>query len=241
MHAHPQLRRSAICAGAIAALVTCLTADRTRADLFGLGLLGPSGNDVADKQQTIQSQSADMLQQLYAMNPELQSTVQNAAGYATFKKTDVKLFLVASGTGYGLLHDNTTGQDTYMDVASLGGGLGMGVSDLRVIFIFTDPAVMNQFLTQGFQFGAGADANAQLNDTGVSASQSARGAVDFNDGTVDGGASANAGAGSGDGNSSGGVASSGSGMLIYQFTQSGLALQATVSGTKYWVDSELNN
>ncbi|MBS0187625.1 MAG: hypothetical protein JSS51_06120 [Planctomycetes bacterium] len=241
MDASHFLRRPALLAGALVALATCVPADRTRADLFGLGLLGPQGNSVSDKQQTIQSQSADMLQQLYALKPELQDVVKNAAGYATFKKTDVKLFLVASGTGYGLLHNNTTGQDTYMDVASLGGGVGMGVSDLRVIFIFTDPAVMNQFLTQGFQFGAGADANAQLNNTGVSASQSARGSVDFNDGTVDGGGSASAGAGGGDGNTSGGVASSGSGMLIYQFTQSGLALQATVSGTKYWVDSELNN
>ena len=30
-------------------------------------------------------------------------------------------------------------------------------------------------------------------------------------------------------------------MKIYQFTESGLALQATVSGTKYWKDSKLNN
>lgn len=30
------------------------------------------------------------------------------------------------------------------------------------------------------------------------------------------------------------------GITIYQFTQSGLALQATVKGTKYWKDDELN-
>jgi hypothetical protein len=29
-------------------------------------------------------------------------------------------------------------------------------------------------------------------------------------------------------------------MEIYQFTQSGVALQATVAGTKYWQDSRLN-
>jgi hypothetical protein len=29
-------------------------------------------------------------------------------------------------------------------------------------------------------------------------------------------------------------------MEIYQFTQSGLALQATVQGTKYWRDEALN-
>jgi len=29
-------------------------------------------------------------------------------------------------------------------------------------------------------------------------------------------------------------------MTIYQLTESGLALQATVKGTKYWKDDELN-
>lgn len=241
MHARLFIRRPVLLAGALVAFATSLTADRTRADLFGLGILGPKGDSVADKQAKVQQQSSDMLQELYALKPELQDVVKKAAGYATFKKTDVKLFLVASGTGYGLLHNNQTGQDTYMDVASLGGGIGMGVSDLRVIFIFTDPAVMQQFVSEGWQFGAGADANARVDNTGVAANQSARGTVNFNDGTIDGSASANAGAGSGDGNSSGQAASTGTGMLIYQFTQSGLALQATISGTKYWVDSELNN
>jgi lipid-binding SYLF domain-containing protein len=31
-----------------------------------------------------------------------------------------------------------------------------------------------------------------------------------------------------------------SGMSIYQFTKTGIALQATLSGTKYWKDKELN-
>ena len=101
MDARQFLRRPALVAASIAGLATCFAADRSRADLFGLGLLGPSGNDNSQKRQTIQDQSADMLQQLYNLKPELQQTIQNAAGYATFKKTDVKLFLVASGTGYG--------------------------------------------------------------------------------------------------------------------------------------------
>ena len=37
-----------------------------------------------------------------------------------------------------------------------------------------------------------------------------------------------------------GAASVGKGMEIYQFTESGLALQATIQGTKYWKDKDLN-
>ena len=31
------------------------------------------------------------------------------------------------------------------------------------------------------------------------------------------------------------------GVKLYQITESGLALQATIQGTKYWKDDELNN
>ncbi|MBN8596112.1 MAG: hypothetical protein J0L78_00395 [Planctomycetes bacterium] len=241
---HPHSRRSAgtrTRAALIALSLGTIFVGASHADLFGLGILGPKGNDNAQKQQNIQDESSQMLSELYTTNPELQQKIASAAGYATFKKTDIHLFLVASGNGYGMLKDNSTGQITYMDVASLGGGIGLGVKDLRVVFIFTDPAVMQQFLSQGWQFGTNADANAQVNNTGVGANQSTQANIDFSEGTVQGTSSTSTSAGSGPGNSTGQNVAAGSGMLIYQFTQNGVALQATVSGTKYWVDSELNN
>jgi lipid-binding SYLF domain-containing protein len=42
------------------------------------------------------------------------------------------------------------------------------------------------------------------------------------------------------GGSAEGSASVQTGMEIYQFTESGLALQATIQGTKYWQDKDLN-
>ncbi|MBL8874734.1 MAG: hypothetical protein JNM86_02940 [Phycisphaerae bacterium] len=243
-NSHAHSRRSAgtrTRAALIALTLGTLFVGASHADLFGLGILGPKGDDNSQKQQNIQNESTDMLQELYANNPDLKQTIANAAGYATFKKTDIHLFLVASGNGYGMLKDNSTGQITYMDVASLGGGIGLGVKDLRVVFIFADPAVMQQFLSQGWQFGTNADANAQVNNTGVGANQSTQANIDFSEGTVQGTSSTSTSAGSGPGNSTGQNVAAGSGMLIYQFTQNGVALQATVSGTKYWVDSELNN
>ena len=37
-----------------------------------------------------------------------------------------------------------------------------------------------------------------------------------------------------------GAATATSGMTIYQMTEAGVVLSATVSGTKYWKDSSLN-
>lgn len=235
--ARTSVGRSRLAAGVI--VLTCGLFSAAGADggLFGLGMFGPSGDTTGQQQTTIQNESAAMLRELYAAKPEMRGKIASAAGYATFKKTDLKLLLVSSGSGYGVLVNNQTGQQTYMRVASLGGGVGMGVNDLRVIFVFNDPAVMQQFVTQGWQFGGDADASAQYQNVGAAAGQSAQANVNFNDGTVAGASSTNVGSGSGSGQN----VSVGNGMEIYQFTESGISLQATVSGTKYWVDSNLNN
>ena len=213
----------------------------SRADLFGLGLFSPKGDTYSEQRDTIQRESADMLEKLYAAKPELRAKIAKAPGYATFKKTDIKLLLVASGNGYGVLVNNQTGQKTYMRVASLDGGIGAGVDDLRVIFVFNEASVMQTFVSQGWQFGGSADATGKYQDVGGSASQSVKANVNFKDGAVDSGSSSNVAGGAGAGKTAGANIASGGPMQIYQFTESGISLQATVSGTKYWKDSDLNN
>jgi lipid-binding SYLF domain-containing protein len=204
------------------------------------GLFGPKGDSVDEKRQTVCKQRDEMLAELYKTKPELKDKIQKAAGYATFKQTDVNLFLLASGNGYGLLVDNKTGKETVMRVASLGGGVGLGVKDLRVIFVFNDAKVMQQFLEQGWQFGGKADASAKYQDTGVSAEQNVKANVDFKEGTVAAGSSTDTRAGTEKADTQRAAASLGGPMEIYQFTDSGVSLQATVAGTKYWKDAKLN-
>ena len=204
------------------------------------GLFGPKGDSVEEKRAEVRKQRDAMLAELYQTKPEMKDRLKKAAGYATFKQTDVNLFLLASGNGYGLLVDNKTGKETVMRVASLGGGVGLGVKDLRVIFVFNDPKVMQQFLEQGWQFGGKADASAKYQDTGVSAEQNVKANVDFKDGTVAAGSSTDTRAGTEKTDTQRAAVSVGGPMEIYQFTDSGVSLQATVAGTKYWKDSKLN-
>jgi lipid-binding SYLF domain-containing protein len=204
------------------------------------GLFGPKGDSVEEKRQTVRQQRDEMLAELYRTKPETKERVKQAAGYATFRQTDVNLFLLASGNGYGMLVDNKTGKETVMRVASLGGGVGLGVKDLRVVFVFNDPKVMKQFLEQGWQFGGKADASAKYQETGVAADQAVKANVDFKEGTVAAGSSTDVRAGTEKKDTQSGAVSLGGSMEIYQFTESGVSLQATVQGTKYWKDSKLN-
>jgi lipid-binding SYLF domain-containing protein len=204
------------------------------------GLFSPKGDSPEEKRQVVRKQRDEMLAQLYQAKPELKERIPKAAGYATFKQTDVNLFLLASGRGYGVLRDNQTGKDTFMCVASLGGGVGMGVKDLRVVFVFNNTNVMKQFLQSGVEFGGKGDASAKYKDTGVSAEQNVKANVDIKDGTVAAGSSTDARSGAGKSDQVAASVAVGGPMEIYQFTDSGVSLQATVAGTKYWTDSKLN-
>ncbi|HXJ55304.1 MAG TPA: YSC84-related protein [Verrucomicrobiae bacterium] len=103
-----------------------------------------------------------------------------------------------------------SGKETFMAMGSLGGGLGIGGKDLSVVFIFKNADVMKKFIDSGWQFGGEADATAKAGDKGGGASKEA---------AADTGANV---------------------FEVYQMTDTGVALQATVAGTKYWKDKDLN-
>jgi lipid-binding SYLF domain-containing protein len=201
---------------------------------------GPKGDSNAEKKANIHQQRDEMLAQLYAANSGMKKVLKKAAGYATFKQVSVNLLLLASANGYGVVMDNQARKETFMRMGSLGGGIGAGVKDVRVIFVFHDPQVMKQFVEEGWQVGGQADAAAKYQDTGVSAEQNVKSGVSFHDGTVAAGSSTDLRAGTQKSDATGAALTSRGGMEIYQFTESGVALQATVSGTKYWKDSKLN-
>ena len=220
--------------------ILCLALALALASSAQAFLFGPKGDSNAEKKANIRKQRDEMLAQLYAANPDMKKVLKQAAGYATFKQMNVNLFLLATANGYGVLVDNQARKEIFMRVASLGGGVGAGLKDVRVIFVFHDPKVMKQFIEEGWQFGGQADAAAKYQDTGISAEQNVKGGVSFRDGTVATGSSTDLRTGTQKSDAaSAGLATRG-GMEIYQFTQSGVALQATASGTKYWKDSKLN-
>jgi lipid-binding SYLF domain-containing protein len=201
---------------------------------------GPKGDSNAEKKANIRKQRDEMLAQLYTSNPDMKKVLKQATGYATFKQVNVNLLLLATGNGYGAVMDNKTKKETFMRMGSLGGGIGAGVKDVRVIFVFHDAKVMRQFIEEGWQFGGQSDASAKYENTGAAAEQNVKGNVNFTDGTVSAGSSTSVAAGTDKHDATGAQAATRGAMEVYQFTESGIALQATVSGTKYWKDSELN-
>jgi lipid-binding SYLF domain-containing protein len=155
----------------------------------------------------IHSEAEKTLNELYASQPATRDKVAKAAGYGYFSTVNVNVLLLSTENGYGVVHDNSSGKDTYMKMAGGGVGVGMGLKDYRAIFIFTDAGVMQMFITKGWNVGGQADAAAKTKNEGAAANAAAEPIP---------------------------------GMEVYQFTKQGIALQATVQGSKYWRDDKLN-
>ena len=174
------------------------------------GLFGPKGDNAEEKRAKVREQRDEILSKLYASHPEAKDKIQKAAGYGAFNNKNMNLFLLSTGHGYGVVVDNKSKKETFMAMGSLGGGLGFGAKDLSVVFIYKNADVMNKFVESGWQFGGEADATAKAGEKGAAASKEAG---------ADTGANV---------------------FEIYQMTDTGVALQATVAGTKYWKDKDLN-
>jgi lipid-binding SYLF domain-containing protein len=174
------------------------------------GLFSPKGEGNDEKRATARKDRDEILAKLYAAHPDAKEKIQKAAGYGTFNNKNMNLFLLSSGRGYGMVTDPKNSKETFMAMGSLGGGVGLGAKDLSVVFIFKNADVMKKFVESGWQFGGEADATAKAGDKGAAASKEA-------------------------------AADTGANLFeIYQLTDKGVALQATVAGTKYWKDKELN-
>jgi lipid-binding SYLF domain-containing protein len=171
------------------------------------GCATSKGRTPAEKRAYTMTMRDDALAELYKQEPQTREMVKDAAGYGVFSNIGTNIIFVTTGGGFGVVHNNKTGEDTYMKMGEAGVGIGLGITDFRAVFIFHDSGTLNKFVTSGWDFGADAEAVAQSGDQG-------------------GGAS--------------GAANVSEGMSIYQFTENGIALSASVSGTKYWKDDKLN-
>ena len=127
----------------------------------------PSGNTPEDKREAIQRMHDETLAQLYKQRPSSEDVVSNAAGYAVFSNINTLWFFIGGGGGYGVAVDQSSSQKTYMKMGQINLGLGLGVQDVRVVFVFHSARALNGFITSGWEFGGQADAAAKAREKGA--------------------------------------------------------------------------
>lgn len=159
------------------------------------------------KREKTRKMADQTLHDLYKLQPTSQGAIQKSAGYAVFNNMGTNLLLLSTARGAGVAVDTKTKQQTFMKMISGGAGLGIGVKDYRVIFMFENSKALDHFLNSGWSGSAQADAAAKAGKSGGAYS---------------------------------GATQVEPGVWVYQITKNGLALQATLQGTKYYKDDDLN-
>ncbi|MCU0896524.1 MAG: YSC84-related protein [Burkholderiales bacterium] len=118
-----------------------------------------AASDKAKKQAEVRSAAQTALADFYKAKPELKAQVQKAPGYGVFTTYGLS-FLVGGAGGSGLVHNNKTKANTYMDMAQGSLGLQVGASQSRTLIVFKDAKSMQQFIDKGWEFGGGGGAAA---------------------------------------------------------------------------------
>lgn len=166
-----------------------------------------SAATVQEKRDSIRKMRTETLQKLYDVHPTAQGAIQRSYGYAVFDNSDIQLGIIGGGAGYGLAIINSTGGEIFMKTIEGSVGIGLGVKNYMLVFVFETPKAFADFTSKGWEWGGQATAAA----TDSIAGDSEQGAV-----------------------------SVGQDVWVYQVTDKGLELTATIRGIRYYKDSDLN-
>ena len=126
----------------------------------------PNEGKIIQARHQVREMAQDALATRYEIQPGAQRAIANAPGYAVFSTLGVKLFFAGGTTGKGMVVNQRTSRQTFMQMAQVQGGLGFGVNKNRLIFVFATEQALRNFINQGWEFGAQANVSVIADDQG---------------------------------------------------------------------------
>jgi lipid-binding SYLF domain-containing protein len=126
-----------------------------------------SGADKAKEQAEVRNAGQSALSALYKAQPSARKSVESAAGYAAFSNFGMKILVAGGGSGKGYAVNNKTKAMTYMKMAEVQAGLGMGVKKFQLVWVFETEKALNEFVTSGWTVGGQATAAAKTGGQGA--------------------------------------------------------------------------
>ncbi|MFO1322508.1 MAG: YSC84-related protein [Burkholderiales bacterium] len=126
----------------------------------------PDEGKIIQARHQVREMAQDALATLYESVPSARRGIERSAGYAVFSTFGVKLFFAGGTGGKGVVVNNRTQRQTFMKMVQVQGGLGFGVNQNRLIFVFTNEAALRNFIQQGWEFGGQANLSAMAGGQG---------------------------------------------------------------------------
>ena len=125
-----------------------------------------SKSDKEQQQNSVRDMTNKTLAHLYAKHPAAKDAVAKAAGYAVFSDFGFKVWTLGGARGKGVAVNNTTKQETFMEMLEFQPGMGLGASKFRTVFIFETLEAFNSFVNSGWEAGANVMAAAKTKTEG---------------------------------------------------------------------------
>jgi len=119
-----------------------------------------------EKRTKTRKMATETLDDLYKKDPPAKDLINKSAGYAVFNNMGTNLLLLSTARGAGIAINSKTKKQTFMKMISAGAGLGVGVKDYRVIFVFENQKAFTHFLSSGWSGSAQSDAAAKAGEKG---------------------------------------------------------------------------
>lgn len=134
--------------------------------LGGFNSFAVAADDKQKKRQEIRKIAQQTLNRLYKIQPGAKTAIEKANGYAVFSNFGMKILLAGGGSGSGVAVNKDTNKETFMKMAEVQAGLGLGVKKFSTVFVFETEQALNNFINQGWEFGGQATAAAKAGETG---------------------------------------------------------------------------
>ena len=97
--------------------------------------------------------SLDVLDKMYNKYPETSNSVANAYAYCTISSSSVKLGFWGTDRGRGVAVNNVTGKRVYVNMNELTVGINIGAKEYDLLFIITNQAAWDRFISGNIKFG----------------------------------------------------------------------------------------
>lgn len=127
----------------------------------------PSKAQVTKQQDAILDANQKILKKLYKAEPNSKKLIDSSFGYATFSDFGMKIFVAGGGTGKGVVISKSPPSKTFMNMAEVQAGLGIGIKSFQVVFVFDNEKALRSFVNEGWSFGGQATAAAKYGKNGA--------------------------------------------------------------------------
>ncbi len=110
-------------------------------------------DEIQQTQDKIRQGSSDILDKLYDIAPSSRKQIASAYGYAVFSTFGMKLMVAGGGNGKGMAVSHKPKREVFMKMVSVQAGLGFGIKQTQLVFVFKTKSAFDQFVNSGWEVG----------------------------------------------------------------------------------------